>query len=92
MKGHRRYPNADGSMPSMHEGDYGCFGGVWWGFAPGAFLGSFEAHEVVEHEDGTITVAPSIIASREDIIAQIDDAGPKFMPWHGYLERGVWHE
>lgn len=36
-------------------------------------------HEVVEHEDRTITVSPSIqvfAGAREE--------------WHGYLERGVW--
>jgi Family of unknown function (DUF6527) len=36
-------------------------------------------HRVTEHEDGTITVSPSI-APREP-------GG-----WHGFLERGVWRE
>ena len=39
------------------------------------------AHDVVEHEDGTITVSPSIQVTR-----RIDE--PEL--WHGYLERGIW--
>lgn len=37
-----------------------------------------ELHSVTEHEDGTITVSPSIDLSQRD---------PTF--WHGWLERGV---
>lgn len=38
--------------------------------------------ELTEHEDGSITVSPSILA---------EPAGG--MPgWHGYLEHGVWRE
>lgn len=36
-------------------------------------------HNVVEHEDGTITVTPSIDFSKR-----------KPGGWHGYLTRGVW--
>lgn len=60
------------------EGDYGRIGGVWYARPPGSHMGCLDNHEVTEHEDGTITVSPSIL---------IDD-GRK--PWHGYLERGVW--
>lgn len=35
-------------------------------------------HVVTEHEDGTITVEPSILC--------------RTCGWHGYLERGVWRE
>lgn len=38
-------------------------------------------HEVTEHEDGTITVSPSILT--------FDENGPR---WHGFLEHGVWRE
>lgn len=37
-----------------------------------------EGHQVTEHEDGTITVTPSIQC--------------RVCGWHGYLERGVWRE
>jgi hypothetical protein len=43
-------------------------------------MGSIEKHDVTEHEDGTITVSPSIL---------LND-GRKI--WHGYLERGIWRE
>lgn len=37
-------------------------------------------HQVTEHEDGTITVSPSILVW----------GGGQPGEWHGYLERGVW--
>lgn len=37
---------------------------------------------LTEHDDGTITTSPSILAH---------PAGDK-PGWHGYLERGVWRE
>lgn len=40
-----------------------------------------KGHKVVEHEDGTITVSPSIL---------ITDW--KYGTWHGFLEHGVWRE
>jgi len=41
-------------------------------------------HTVTEHEDGTITVSPSILHTsvREGV----------GVVWHGFLERGVWRE
>lgn len=46
--------------------------------------GTFSGHEVVEHEDGTITVSPSILIEYP--------WGPKQVKitWHGFLKRGVW--
>ncbi len=49
--------------------------------APGFGVGGLGKHQVTEHEDGTITVSPSIVNEWE--------AGKV---WHGYLERGVWRE
>lgn len=37
-------------------------------------------HSIVEHEDGTITVSPSILSTRPD--------GTEV--YHGFLEAGVW--
>jgi uncharacterized protein YndB with AHSA1/START domain len=39
-------------------------------------------HTVTEHEDGTITVSPSILATEAE----------HGHDWHGYLEQGVWRE
>lgn len=76
--GRRVYPNMEqGGALSLREGEYGkTIQGEWLARPPGCSLGSLEDHEVEEHEDGTITVTPSI------------DAGI----WHGYLRRGVWSE
>jgi hypothetical protein len=38
--------------------------------------------DLIEHDDGTITVSPSILAH-----PAADNPG-----WHGYLEQGVWRE
>lgn len=42
-------------------------------------LGNLDAHDVEEHEDGTITVSPSILVT-----------GPNRPRRHGFLRRGVW--
>lgn len=54
-------------------------GKLWVVRAPNGDLGCVRPtiHKITEHDDGTITVSPSI----------------QFMTgegWHGYLERGVW--
>lgn len=42
-------------------------------------------HTITEHEDGTITVAPSIL-----IYTSHDHGKTRIELWHGFLERGVW--
>jgi hypothetical protein len=63
----------------FQPGDYGKLpsSGIWWIRPPRGSMGSIEEHIVVEHEDGTITVSPSILL-------------PGI--WHGYLEHGIWRE
>lgn len=78
----RRRP--DGTKPwELEAGDYCLRDGVVWVHLPNgngpARLGGWQ-HE--EHEDGTITVSPSILAHEAADAAE----------WHGYLERGVWRE
>lgn len=55
---------------------------VWMARTPNGHLGDLSAHDVTEHDDGTISVSPSILVSnpREGEL------------WHGYLERGVWRQ
>ena len=48
---------------------------------PKFHAGCLAGHEVTEHEDGTITVSPSILHTE-----------PNVGQWHGFLERGVWRE
>ena len=58
---------------------------VWHARPPHGHVGSLKNHDVTEHEDGTITVSPSILIHSSD-----DDGSP--VVWHGFLERGVWRE
>ncbi len=69
MRGHRRT---------------GMDAGIWICRTPPnavgrSYSGDLRRHNVLEHEDGTISVSPSI---------QVDDG--EGHGWHGYLERGVW--
>lgn len=77
-QGTRAYPRDDGQL-LLAEGEYGrdCCG-IWRARPPGNHMGDLSGHEVTEHEDGTITVSPSIL---------INDGRSE---WHGYLRRGVW--
>jgi hypothetical protein len=54
--------------------------GTWYAASPNGLIGNLGGHQVTEHEDGTITVRPSILVSSRGSEAR----------WHGYLERGVW--
>jgi hypothetical protein len=77
----RRIPDSpDGAGMSYAPGDYSRIDGVWYGSTPTGEMANLRNHTVTEHEDGTITVSPSILvfgANRVEL-------------WHGYLERGVW--
>lgn len=65
-----------------HPGAYGKVGGGWLVCLPTGELCSMNAgHDITEHEDGTITVSPSILMRAD-----------RGTPWHGYLEHGVWRE
>lgn len=77
VQGRRR---KDGTLPwELKPADYCMRGEFWWVVLPdGAGPARLEVWEVTEHEDGTITVSPSILDAPSG--------------WHGYLERGVWRE
>lgn len=49
----------------------------WHCCTPNGQVGMLVTHSIVEHEDGTITVSPSILVTGGE-------------EWHGYLERGIW--
>ena len=69
---------------SLREGEYGKDpkSGVWYCRPVGEHLGNLRGHQVEEHEDGTITVRPSILL--------MDCEGNHL--WHGFLTRGEWRE
>lgn len=79
MQGRRVY-----DTDLFKPGDYGRHpvSGTWYACSPAGHLGNLAAHDVVEHQDGTITVSPSILVS---------DTKDNEL-WHGYLEQGVWRE
>lgn len=85
IKGRRVYPDSNGRI-MWSPGDYGLEIGVWYGRIPSEFgdfnLGSFQQHQVVEHEDGTITVSPSILHTQY--------IGETKKHWHGWLQKGIW--
>lgn len=59
--------------------------GAWYAETPNGHTANLSAHSVTEHEDGTITVSPSILISLPAV-----PESPRRELWHGYLERGVW--
>jgi len=65
-----------------HEG--GGWMGTWLAIAPNGLLANLAAHTVIEHEDGTITVSPSI-----EVSTPCQPRTPENY-WHGFLEQGVW--
>lgn len=83
MTGRRILGDVD--VISLVAGDYGRTArGNWVGVAPKDsehwLFCNLERHTVTEHDDGSITVSPSILVSSGH------DS------WHGFLERGVWRE
>lgn len=56
--------------------------GWWWIYIPKGGVGCLINHEVVENEDGTITVSPSILLQGHK------DGEPVTI--HGFLKQGVW--
>lgn len=74
----------DGAVPCfrLQPGEYGKDPqGRWYAHCPNDqhLIANLGKHDVVEHEDGTITVSPSILCERAP-----------GETWHGWLERGVW--
>ncbi len=66
-------------------GAYGSANGKdWFCCTPNGPLGNLGNHAVTEHDDGTITVTPSILVTQ---------GGQRGDPsWHGFLQCGVWRE
>jgi hypothetical protein len=68
---------------NIPAGSYGPLkDGHWAIHPPGGYVGhlSPRVHQITEHDDGTITVSPSILQQR----------GDNKESWHGFLERGIW--
>lgn len=89
MIGRRVMPDAEGWLPpNLQPGEYGHASEerakledwprlAWWQICcPDGSVGTLNpnVHTITEHEDGTITVSPSIVS----------------VSWHGWLKQGVW--
>jgi len=80
MKGKRIYLEDDGRVPLLKPGEYlQLDNGTWIGCSPNGHGCNLASHKVVEHEDGSISVSPSI---------RIYDSTGDL--WHGFLEKGNW--
>lgn len=79
----RRVPGFDWHLWSPGDYGYSIEDECWIAITPNDHAGNLGGHKVVEHEDGTITVSPSIAVytSRD---------GKPLEVYHGYLEHGVW--
>lgn len=66
----------------LEPGEYTKAEDGWWARTPTAptLLASLKNHQVEEHEDGTITVSPSILV----------EVPGTTLRWHGYLKDGNW--
>lgn len=80
----KRITNDENNLVEPGDYWYNKSAELWQGCTPNGMYVNLRNHEVVEHEDGTITVSPSILAT------QARASGKK--EWHGYLERGIWRE
>lgn len=87
MNSAKRLPDSvDGEFPNGFDTGRICYWrdrraeNLWHLYLPGGGVGNLAGHQVTEHDDGTITVSPSIL---------ITDNRPNWRR-HGYLRRGVW--
>lgn len=87
MQGKRTPDNKLPKNPGEYAKFTNCPDGIirWIVNAPNGEWGGIEKHTIIEHEDGTITVSPSILISTSY------DGGKTYVTlWHGFLEKGIW--
>lgn len=78
----------EGGFQRLQAGEYGRWAdGTWYATTPNDEGCNLGAHQVTEHEDGTITVSPSI-----EVYTPETPTRPRKSLWHGFLERGVWRD
>ena len=80
-----RKDRVDGSI--FEPGEYGKVNDdSFHGCAPGDanMMCNLAGHKIIEHDNGAITVSPSILITTHTKGVQAQ--------WHGYLIKGVWEE
>jgi hypothetical protein len=75
-----------GKAPVIREGKESF---DWWIYFPSLGIGMLTKHNIVEHEDGTITASPSILFEGH---RTLPDGTHITNTKHGYLEYGVWRD
>lgn len=68
------------AVASYYKGD----DGIWYLYLPGCGIANLARHEVTEHDDGSITAAPSILLDGHH------NGRPTRL--HGFLVKGFWLE
>jgi len=96
--GRRAEHKSDCRLSEVEPGEYWKDeNGHWWVAAPVpkydsiALFDEISTWKITEHEDGTITVTPSIFWG----MGGYPNSPPEWAAahtWHGYLTRGVWRE
>lgn len=91
MQGTRIFLNDGEDYHLLEPGEYAVSpaDGNWYAAVPvlrpqfpHVLVANLHKHKVEEHEDGTITVEPSILVMGYDNDCELR--------WHGYLEKGIW--
>lgn len=82
-----RLPDGTEWSSTLPHGSYWCRNDQWYCITPNGHFGNLSKHKIIEHEDGTCTVSPSILVSTTR-----PKDGASVELWHGFLERGVWRE
>jgi hypothetical protein len=81
MIGRRVYPDIEKGF-DWKPGDYGKWKDVWLLCLPTGIMGTIDNRwNIIEYDDGTITVYPSI---------QTTSPNDPEKNWHGFLDKGIW--
>lgn len=70
-------------LTNLNPGEYTKHNGIWYFAAANWGIANLASHKAIEHENGAITVEPSILIKYYDYDSNCDAI------WHGYLTNGV---
>ncbi len=87
MNGRRIYPKENEGIAILQPGDYMKAPDGFIVKTPNGLAASIRNHKVIEHENGTITVSPSILITGCNYPHSKEQ-----LTYHGFLEMGIWRE
>lgn len=73
----------------LKPGEYCYYEGELYGCTPNGLLACMSKRNIHMHDDGTISVTPSILVKRG---TKDYSMGEYYARWRGYLTRGEWVE